>query len=236
MKTLVIVPAHNEQDSLPSLLREITHQGLDAVVINDASTDATELVAKKAGFPVLTLPVNLGIGGGVQAGFIFALRNGYDIAVQIDGDGQHDPGQIDTVLAPIIAGDADCVIGSRYIPKLRDQTYKTPLARRMGMHFSTSLLRIASGLSIHDTTSGFRALNRSAFSYFATQYPVDHPEAEAILMLHQAGYRICEVPIKMRYRSSGQSLFTFVRAALYPFRVMIGFAGILFKKPMGKPT
>jgi glycosyltransferase involved in cell wall biosynthesis len=233
MKTLIIIPAHNEQDSLPHLLQEVRSRGLDAIVINDASRDLTEAVAKKAGFPVLTLPVNLGIGGGVQTGFIYALRNGYDIAVQIDGDGQHDPGQIDLVIAPIVAGDADCVIGSRYIPEQRDPGYRTPFARRMGMHFSTSLLHLASGLTVHDTTSGFRALNRKAFHYFSTQYPVDHPEAEALLMLHQAGYRIQEVPVRMRHRVGGQSLFTFIRATLYPFRVMIGFAGVLFKKPIG---
>jgi len=232
MKTLVIIPAHNEEESLHVLLEEVRHAGFDAVVINDASSDATESLAIAAEFPVLSLPVNLGIGGGVQTGFLYALRNGYDIVVQVDGDGQHDPGQISKVIGPIVAGESDCVIGSRYMPEAPDTGYKTPFARRIGMYFSTGILHLATGLHIHDTTSGFRALNRTAFSFFATEYPVDHPEAESLLLLHQAGFRIQEIPVRMRCRTGGQSLFTFFKAMLYPLRVIIGFMGILYKKPM----
>jgi len=228
-KILIVIPAHNEAESLPNLLEEIRQSGFDAVVINDASFDATEQVAKAANFPVLSLPVNLGIGGGVQAGFLYAIRNGYDVVVQVDGDGQHDPRQLDSILSPIVAGEADCVIGSRYLPDALDTGYKTPFPRRMGMYFSTGILYLASGLRINDTTSGFRALNRAAFGFFATEYPVDHPEAEALLMLHQAGFRVIERPIKMRCRDGGQSLFTFFRALLYPLRVIVGFMGILYK-------
>lgn len=231
MKTLIIIPAHNEEESLPAFLEEVRRTGCDAVVINDASTDATERVAKAAGFSVLSLPVNLGIGGGVQTGFAYALRNGYDVAVQMDGDGQHDPSQLQTVIAPIIAGEADCVIGSRYLPEAPDTGYQTPFARRMGMYFSTGILYLATGMRINDTTSGYRALNRAAFSFFATEYPVDHPEAEALLMLHQAGFRVLERPVRMRCRTGGQSLFTFFRAMLYPLRVIVGFMGILYKTP-----
>jgi len=231
MKILIIIPAHNEEESLPAFLDEVRRTGCDAVVINDASTDATEQVAKAAGFPVLSLPVNLGIGGGVQTGFAYALRNGYDVVIQMDGDGQHDPSQIQTVLAPIIAREADCVIGSRYLPDAPDTGYQTPFARRMGMYFSTGILYLATGVRINDTTSGYRALNRAAFSFFATEYPVDHPEAEALLMLHQAGFRVLERPVRMRCRTGGQSLFTFLRAMLYPLRVIVGFMGILYKTP-----
>jgi len=229
MKTLIIIPAHNEEESLPELLEEIRKSGFDAVVVNDASIDRTEQLAKVDNFPVLSLSVNLGIGGGVQTGFMYALRNGYDIVVQIDGDGQHDPGQINKVVAPILAGEADCVIGSRYLPEAPDKGYKTPFPRRMGMYFSTGILYLASGLRINDTTSGFRALNRAAFSFFTTEYPVDHPEAEALLMLHQVGFRVIERPIKMRYRVGGQSLFTFFKAILYPLRVIVGIMGTLYK-------
>lgn len=231
MKILITIPAHNEEESLPRLLEEVRRAGYDAIVINDASSDATEQVAKAAGFPVLSLPVNLGIGGGVQAGFVYALRNGYDIVVQVDGDGQHDPNQLNTIIAPILAGEADCVIGSRYLPEAPDTGYTTPFARRMGMYFSTGILYLATGLRINDTTSGFRALNRAAFSYFATEYPVDHPEAEALLMLNQAGFRVIERPVRMRCRTGGQSLFTFFRAMLYPLRVIVGFMGIIYKTP-----
>lgn len=233
-KTLIIIPAHNEQESLPELLEEVRRTGCDAVVVNDASSDSTEQVAKAAGFPVLSLPVNLGIGGGVQTGFMYALRKGYDVVIQMDGDGQHDPSQLQTVLAPILSGEADCVIGSRYLPEAPDTGYKTPFARRMGMHFSTGILYLATGMRINDTTSGYRALNRAAFCFFATEYPVDHPEAEALLMLHQAGFRVLEQPIRMRCRTSGQSLFTFFRAMLYPLRVIVGFMGILYKTPRRK--
>lgn len=231
MKILIIIPAHNEEQSLPALLEEVARTGFDTVVVNDASTDATEQLAKAAGFPVLSLPVNLGIGGGIQTGFVYALRNGYDIAVQVDGDGQHDPQQISAIVGPILTGEADCVIGSRYLPEAPDTGYRTPFARRMGMYFSTGILYLATGLRINDTTSGFRALNRAAFSYFATQYPVDHPEAEALLMLHQSGFRVIERPVSMRCRAGGQSLFTFFRALLYPLRVIVGFMGILYKTP-----
>jgi glycosyltransferase involved in cell wall biosynthesis len=229
MRVLVVIPARDEESNLPPLLQEVRKGGYDAVVVNDDSRDATAIVAKAAGFPVLTLPVNLGTGGGVQTGFIYGARHGYDIVVQIDGDGQHDPAQIPDIIAPILAGEADCVIGSRYLPHALDREYMTPTARRLGMHFSTALLRLASGLQIYDTTSGFRALNRPAFLYFATAYPTDHPEAEALLMLHQRGFRIREVPARLRPRKTGRSQFTFFRAFLYPARVIVGFLAILFK-------
>ena len=229
MSTLLIIPAHNEEENLPNLLQEVRQEGYDAVVVNDASTDTTAELAAAAGFPVLSLPINLGIGGCVQTGFLYALRNNYDVVVQVDGDGQHDPKWISTIVGPILRQEADCVIGSRYTPEARDTEYRTPFVRRMGMCFSTGLLLLATGLRIHDTTSGFRALNRAAFSFFAYEYPVDHPDAESLLILHQRKFRIQEFPVKMRCRVKGQSLFSFVRAALYPLRVVIGFMGLLFK-------
>jgi glycosyltransferase involved in cell wall biosynthesis len=232
MRCLCIVPAHNEAACLPPLLDEIRSAGYDAVVIDDASSDQTAAAAAAAGAMVVCLPVNLGCGGAVQTGFLYALRHGYDVVVQVDGDGQHDPRFIGAVLAPIEANRADCVIGSRYLPEAPDLDYETPFARRLGMHLSATLLRAATGLRISDTTSGLRALNRSAFSFFAHSYPTDHPEAEALLMLHQAGFRILEVPVKMRSRRTGQSLFTLLPAALYPLRVVIGFLGLIAKRPV----
>jgi glycosyltransferase involved in cell wall biosynthesis len=234
MRVLAIVPAFNEAKSLPALLAELREVNvdsviLDAVVVNDASTDATERVARDCGAAVLSLTANLGIGGAVQTGFLYAARNGYDAVLQIDGDGQHDPGQIQKILAPILAEEADCVIGSRYHSSKPDRAYRTSPLRRLGMLFSTGILHMATGLHISDTTSGFRALNRDAFVFFAARYPVDHPEAEALLILHQAGFRIVETPITMRLRTTGQSLFSMFRAATYPLRVSIGFLGIVFK-------
>lgn len=229
MRVLAIVPAFNEEESLAGLLSELRAAGVDSVVVNDASTDATEQVARDCGAAVLSLPVNLGIGGAVQAGFLYAVRNNYDAVVQVDGDGQHDPRQIARVVQPLVAGAADCVIGSRYHPSGPDRNYRTPMLRRLGMHFSTGILRMATGLKIFDTTSGFRSLNRKAFAYFAVNYPVDHPEAESLLILHRAGFRILETPVTMRSRIAGQSLFSMFRAATYPLRVSIGFLGIVFK-------
>ena len=230
MKRLCIVPAHNEAESLPALLSEILREGFDAVVVDDCSSDDTAAVARAAGARVLSLPVNLGIGGAVQTGFLFAMREGYDVVVQVDGDGQHDPAWLPAVVAPLLDGRADCVIGSRYFPGAPDTGYRTPLARRLGMRFSSGLLRLATGLHVTDTTSGLRAMNRRAFGYAARHYPTDHPEAEALLMYHQAGFRIMEVPVRMRARAAGQSLFTLVRAALYPLRVLVGFVGIITRR------
>ena len=231
MKVLLIIPAFNEEASLPKLLEEARAAGFDAIVVNDASRDGTEAAVKTARIPVLSLPVNLGIGGAVQTGFLYAARNGYDIAVQVDGDGQHNPALVKELIAPILEGRADCVIGSRYHPDSPDLDYVTPFARRIGMRFSTNVLRLATGLTIRDTTSGFRALSRAAFTFFAAEYPVDHPEAEALLLLHQRGFRILEIPTRMRGRVVGQSIFTFTRAALYPLRVLVGFAGLVLKTP-----
>jgi len=229
MRVLAIVPAFNEEESLPALVAEIVAAGYDVVVVNDASTDNTEHIARTTAASVISLSNNLGIGGAVQTGFHYAVRKGYDAVVQVDGDGQHDPRQIPIILAPIIAGEADCVVGSRYHPTKPDMNYHTPFFRRLGMRFSTRILQAATGLEIRDTTSGFRALSRRAVAFFSLQYPSDHPEAEALLVLHQSGFRIVEVPVTMRARKAGSSLFSLFRAAVYPLRVTIGFLGHAFK-------
>lgn len=230
MKTLIIIPAHNEEESLPTLLGELKGLGYDTLVINDASSDTTAAVAARYGSPVASLPANLGIGGAVQTGFMYAVRHGYEAVVQLDGDAQHNPVWLDDVLAPLRSGRADCVIGSRYTKENFDVDYKTSFPRRMGMYFSSGVLYLATGLRITDTTSGFRALNRAAFTFFATDYPVEHPEAEALCMLHRAGFKITEVPVKMRGRAAGESLFTMSKAALYPYRLILGFIGLALKK------
>lgn len=231
MKVLIIVPAFNEEDSLPNLLGELREicSDYDVVVVDDASTDQTARVARSSGVTVLSLPANLGIGGAVQLGFKYAVRNGYDAVIQVDGDGQHNPAFIESVLAPVKSGRADCVIGSRYTKAGFDKDYQTPALRRLGMLFSTGLLYLVTGVMVTDTTSGLRALNFRAVEYFAKEYPVDHPEAEALLMLIKNGYRLMEVPVKMRGRGFGKSLFTFFRAAMYPIRVLVGFLGILLR-------
>jgi hypothetical protein len=151
------------------------------------------------------------------------------VAVQVDGDGQHDPAWIASLLEAITEEDVDCVIGSRYIRSNPDRGYKTPVIRRIGMIFSTLILFAATGTTVTDTTSGFRALNYRSLEFFAREYPVDHPEAETLLMLHQSKFKFKEIPVKMRGREFGQSLFTTLRAIQYPIRVLVGFLGILLR-------
>jgi len=234
-KVLLIIPAHNESKNLPSLLKKIqSFSQYDAIVIDDASSDNTSEVAKSFNIPFIQLAANLGIGGAVQTGFKYAVNNDYDVVVQVDGDGQHDPAWVSSIIEPISKGEADCVIGSRYMKEDPDKIYKTPFFRRVGMFFSSTLLFFATGVFISDTTSGFRSLNRPAFEYFAKEYPVDHPEAESLLMLHRANFIFIEKPVRMKGRVAGNSLFTFFNSIMYPFRVLVGFAGILLRNRENK--
>lgn len=233
MKILLIIPAFNEEGNLPSLLEELKAYQVfyEILVVDDASKDNSAFLARKfEGISVIQLAANLGIGGAVQTGFKYAVAYDYDITVQLDGDGQHDPAWIDQLISPIVTGNANCVIGSRYLKNNPDHDYKTPFLRRVGMIFSSLILFLASGKWITDTTSGFRALDRKATKYFSNEYPTDHPEAEALLLLIQHGFEIKEIPVKMRSRYMGQSLFTLVKSIKYPFRVVVGFLGLLLKK------
>jgi len=232
MKTLVIVPAFNEEGNLPKLLDELLsyRNRYDVLVVDDGSRDESAQIARQRNVPVIQLPANLGIGGAVQTGFKYAVEKNYDIVVQLDGDGQHDPIWLDHVIGPIIQGEANCVIGSRYLKENSDRDYKTPFFRRIGMIFSSLILFLATGKWITDTTSGFRALDRQALKYFSNDYPIDHPEAEALLMLFQRGFVMKEIPVKMRSRQTGVSLFTWVKAIKYPVRVLIGFVGLLIQR------
>jgi glycosyltransferase involved in cell wall biosynthesis len=232
MKILVIVPAFNEEGNLPKLLDELMNyrDRYDVLVVDDGSSDGSAQIARKRKVPVVQLPANLGIGGAVQAGFKYAAAKKYDIVVQLDGDGQHNPIWLDLVIAPILQGEANCVIGSRYLRETVDREYRTPFFRRIGMIFSSLILFLATGKWITDTTSGFRALDRPSLLYFSSEYPTDHPEAEALLMLFQKGFIIKEIPVKMRSRQTGVSLFTWVKAIKYPVRVLIGFLGLLIQR------
>lgn len=229
----MIIPAYNEESSLPRLLAELEQyrDRYDVIVIDDASTDKTAQVSELNNVPTIRLSANLGIGGAVQTGFKYAVRNDYNIAVQLDGDGQHNPAWIECLLEPIVAGEVDCVIGSRYLKENPDKDYSTPRLRRIGMIFSTVLLYLATGKIVMDTTSGFRALNRPVLQFFVKEYPVDHPEAEALLMLYRSNFRFKEIPVKMRTRESGHSLFTIVKSVAYPFRILVGFLSILLQAP-----
>ncbi len=233
-RILVIVPAYNEAGRISQVVSEIREKAptVDVVVIDDASTDRTGIEARATGCKVVRLPVNLGIGGAVQAGFKYAHEHDYDIAVQIDGDGQHDPGLLDQLVGPVIRDEADFVIGSRYVPGAEDRDYKTPFARKVGIALFSRLTTVIIGVRITDVTSGFRAINRKVLAFFAREYPTDFPDSEAAILVHYLGGRIQEIPVTMRQRGGGKSSTTPIKSLYYPFKVVISIlATLLREKP-----
>ncbi len=229
-RVLILIPAYREAPVIGRVIEDVrtTRPDVDIVVIDDASPDRTGAIAREAGVPVLTLPVNLGIGGAVQTGFKYAVAHGYDAVVQVDGDGQHDPQELATVLGPLRAGKADVVIGSRF---LEDRGYKAPFTRRVGMVLFSTVARWAIGQRITDTTSGFRALNRRAVAFLAENYPVDFPDAETLVLLRRAGFTLAEVPVNMRARFSGKSSTTTLKSLYYPFKQMLSVLVVMLRKP-----
>ncbi len=205
MKTVVVIPAYNEATALPALLAALGREVPDATacVVDDGSSDATADVAARSGAVVLRLPVNLGIGGAVQAGYLLARDRSADAAVQLDGDGQHDPAEIEALLGPLRRGEADLVVGSRF---LAPGGFRSTAARRVGIRYLSWFLRLRCGVRVTDPTSGFRAANRAAIQLFARAYPSDYPEPESIAVAHRAGLRVVEVPVRMRERAHGTLL------------------------------
>jgi hypothetical protein len=185
-------------------------------VIDDGSTDETAAVARSLGFELLKLPVNLGIGGAVQAGYLWASQRGYDVAVQFDGDGQHDAASIPALLEPIRRGEADLVIGSRF---LAESAFRSTPLRRAGIRYLSWFLRVRCGVRVTDPTSGFRAAGRRAIALFAQAYPSDYPEPEAIAVASRAGLAVTEVAAGMRQRAHGESSITPLRALYYFLKV-----------------
>jgi glycosyltransferase involved in cell wall biosynthesis len=220
MRTLVIVPAFNEARSLPMVAEDLRRHapGADVCVVDDGSTDGTRDVARGLGFRVLALPANLGIGGAVQAGYLWAHQHGYDAAVQFDGDGQHDASSIGELLAPIVAGAADLVVGSRF---LGSGDFRSTLARRVGIRYLAALIRVRCGARVTDSTSGFRSAGSAAIALFARAYPSDYPEPESIAIARRAGLRVAEVPVRMRERAHGASSITLLRSLLYMVKVTV---------------
>ena len=217
---LVIIPALNEEASLARVITNIKAAlpWADVLVINDGSLDGTARVAEAAGARVVTLPYNLGIGAAMQTGFIFARDHGYDFAVQVDGDGQHDPHEMDLILNPVLAGEADVAAGSRYI---EDRGYITPWLRRVGIVVLAILISLLVRRRVTDPTSGFRASNRRAIEYCARHYPSDYPEPESVVEFARAGLRLREVPVTMNPRYGGQSSITPFRSFYYMVKVIL---------------
>jgi hypothetical protein len=220
-RIVAVVPAWNESGAIGRVVDEImaVDPSVDVVVVDDASSDDTAEVAEARGAVVLRLPFNVGIGGAVQTGFRFALAEGYELAVRLDGDGQHDASEIPRILGPVEAGEADLVIGSRFVDGTG--SYRPPLARRLGIRVFARLVSLLGGQRVTDTTSGFVALDRRGIELFAREYPHDYPEVEATLVALRSGLRLAQVQVEMRERASGSSSITFVRSLYYIVKVML---------------
>ncbi|HNX96489.1 MAG TPA: glycosyltransferase family 2 protein [Candidatus Aminicenantes bacterium] len=223
MRVLFIVPAYNEAASIAQVVASLheQHAVADVLVVDDGSTDGTGAVAEKTGQArVIRLPVNLGIGGAVQTGFKLACREGYDAAVQFDGDGQHLASEIDSLLAPLVSDQADVVIGSRFGRECRG--FKSTRTRWLGIKFFAMVNSLLIGQRISDNTSGFRAYNAPALRFLTDYYPVDYPEPEAVILLGKNGFRLREVPVRMRARQGGVSSIRGVRSVYYMMKVFLG--------------
>ena len=218
---VAIVPAWNEAGAIGGVVDEILafDPTIHVVVVDDASDDDTSAVAQRHGATVLPLLFNVGIGGAVQTGFRYARDEGYEIAVRLDGDGQHDASELGKLIAPIHADGADLVIGSRFVDP--GGTYRPPFARRMGIRIFARLVSLLGGQKVTDTTSGFSAMNRAGIELFALEYPHDYPEVEATLVALRSGLRLAQVQVEMRERQAGTSSITFVRSLYYIVKVML---------------
>jgi hypothetical protein len=217
---LAVVPSYNEEESLPTTLEELkqVRPDVDILVVDDGSTDKTAYVAKLHGAHVVSLPVNLGIGGAVQTGLLYALRHGYEVAFQYDADGQHRPDQIQLIIDPILTGQADMVLGSRF---LKDSGYRVSLLRGAMMWLLRTLTSIAIHQKITDNTSGFRAYGKDAIRFMTANCSCDYPEVEAIIRLTRSGFRLREAPTSMRERTAGTSMFTPFRAMYFMIRSLM---------------
>ncbi len=235
MKCLAIIPALNESASIENVIREIrlAQPGFDLVVVDDGSQDDTMSVVRANGARVLPLPFNLGIGGAVQAGFMYAHENDFDIAVQIDGDGQHDPSEIGKILAPIMTNAADVVVGSRY---LNDHTFTHAVHRRFLIRVFALLVTLATGKRFTDTSSSFRAYNRRAISICADDYPQGFLESvESLVSLSRYRLQIVEVPVTIRQRSTGSTSLSLGRTMAYSIKVTIAIAmGVMRRGPQAR--
>lgn len=220
MKALIIIPAYNESESILKTLEDIgLHAGkVDCVVINDCSSDGTEQVLRENHANYISLPCNLGIGGGVQTGYKYAKENGYDLAIQFDGDGQHDARFIRDLVRPLEAGEADIAIGSRFIKK---EGFQSTSLRRAGILFLSKLIHALCGVRVLDVTSGMRAVNRRMIELYSNTYAQDYPEPEAILVAAMHGARIMEVPVEMRERQAGKSSINPLRSIYYMIKVSL---------------
>jgi len=238
-KHLAIVPAYNESASVADVVADLRRHApeFDVLVVDDGSTDATSELARAAGARVLTMPFNLGIGGTVQAGYKYALEHGYDYAVQVDGDGQHDASELPKLLDHLRRHpDVDMVTGSRFVEECRDGSFRSTRSRRLGIRIFAGILSAVTGKRVTDPTSGFRMTNRRGIELFARDYPHDYPEVEAVLMVHNHRLQSAEVPVAMRARTGGVSSINASRSVYYMVKVTLAIlVGLLRARPAVEP-
>lgn len=220
MRVLIIIPAYNEAESIGKVVNNICelYPEMDYLIVNDGSTDETERICREMKFKYITLPINLGIGGAVQAGYRYALQEEYDIAVQMDGDGQHDPKFLGELLHPILDGKVNGAIGSRFLEKEGFQSSRT---RRFGIKFLSGLIFLCTGVKIKDVTSGYRAVDKNLIKIYAQNYSLDYPEPEAIVTAVVHGMKIKEVPVVMQERQSGVSSINLKKSFYYMIKVSL---------------
>jgi len=220
VRRIAIVPALNEEQNIGRLLDELrsVDPDLDVVVVSDGSSDRTAEIAAARGAHVVRLPFNVGIGGTVQTGFRYAWEGGYELAVRLDGDGQHDPAQLAALVAPVVAGEVDIAIGSRFIG---DGGYRSSAARRIGIRVLARAVSLITRQRLTDTTSGFQALNRRAIAVYAADLPHDYPEVEGVVMAIRHGIRVREVPVTMREREHGRSSIGTLASVYYMVKVLL---------------
>ena len=220
MKTLVLIPCYNEEENIKAVVERLTETcpWADYLVINDCSTDRSEEILRENGFCYISLPINLGIGGGIQSGYRYARANGYDITVQMDGDGQHDPAYLEKVIRPVAEGRLDMAIGSRFIEK---EGFQTSFMRRLGINIESALIYLLCGKQVLDVTSGYRACGKALTAFFADHYAADYPEPEAILAATLNGYRVGEVAVKMKERQGGVSSISGFKTVYYMVKVSL---------------
>lgn len=217
MKGLIIIPAYNEEKVIESTIKNLQEQckEVDYVIINDCSKDGTLEVCRKNNFNVINLPVNLGIGGAVQTGYKYAYQNGYDVAIQMDADGQHDPKYILDLIKKVEEGN-DLVIGSRFLEK---EGFQSTFLRRMGINLYSTIIKIFTKKEVKDTTSGYRAAGKKVIKMFANNYPVDYPEPETNAFIAKNNFNIVEIPMKMKERAGGTSSITPIKSIYYAIKV-----------------
>lgn len=219
-KILIIIPAYNESENIERVVDNLieNYPQYNYVIINDCSTDNTLEILRRKGYNYISLPVNLGIGGGVQSGYLYAVEHDYDITIQLDGDGQHDPAYIEKLIQPIIENEADFTVGSRFIEK---KGFQTSALRRLGINIIRLVIKLCCGAKATDTTSGFRASNKKATAFFAENYAHDYPEPEAIVSASLNGMRFKEVAVVMREREGGVSSINAKRSIYYMIKVTL---------------